>query len=114
MSDKELLKTLKSFRSGVLDKSRPKNMCFAVCAAFQGFISMCGVNLELEEVELVIDNDTYQHYILLLPDGRILDPTASQFDNPNGEPMPEIYLGKRPDWYLKLNNEKALTQSRCL
>ena len=44
-------------------------------------------------------NTTCEHFYLLLPDGRILDPTASQFIAPDGSDMPEIYLGAKPEWY---------------
>jgi hypothetical protein len=39
------------------------------------------------------------HVWLELPDGTIIDATASQFRRPNGRAMPLVYVGERPEWY---------------
>lgn len=106
MTDKQLLKTAKSFRKGLLNGRAAANMCFAVSAPLEGYLSACGFYCSLLEVAILVDGDIHQHYVLKLSDGRILDATASQFNNPNGEPMPDIYLGERPSWYLAIKNTK--------
>jgi hypothetical protein len=39
------------------------------------------------------------HVWVELEDGTVIDPTADQFNQPNGEPMPKVYVGPRPEWY---------------
>jgi hypothetical protein len=39
------------------------------------------------------------HIWLELPDGRIIDATASQFRRRNQRAMPLVYIGRLPDWY---------------
>ena len=66
-----------------------------------------------KQSELIKDigKDIFNHYWLKLPDGRILDPTASQFKTPEGEEMPKMYLGEKPKWY-KLKKNKNGNNSR--
>lgn len=74
-------------------------MCFATSAPLQGYLSMLDIETELIEGEIKIEKNIYHHVWLRLPDGRILDPTADQFDCPNGSAMPKVYLGIKPNWY---------------
>lgn len=97
--DAKLLKTVKGFRRGILGKKRPNKMCYAVCAPLQCFLKFGKIKCELLEVCVVQGPDVWFHWVISLLDGRILDPTASQFKSPAGEQMPEIYLGERPSWY---------------
>lgn len=39
------------------------------------------------------------HFWLELPDGTIIDATASQFRRRNQRAMPLVYIGERPEWY---------------
>jgi len=96
-----LLECAAEFRAGLLGSDSSKWMCFAVCAPLQAILSMYGHETTLQH-GIIIDKDDNEihHTWLALPDGQILDPTADQFEQPNGEPMPEIYFGARPDWYL--------------
>lgn len=100
MTDKQLLKTVTSFRKGILGKRGPELMCFAICSPLAGYLSMFGFETEL--IQGGIDGIWCNHTWLKLPDGRILDPTASQFNNDDKPEriMPEVYLGNRPEWYL--------------
>ena len=104
MEDKDLLKIAHGFRKGLLQNLRSKEMCFAVCAPLQGLLSaIYKLDTELVEGTLTHMNgqlaERWQHYWLKLPDGRILAPTADQFKDPNGDPMPAVYLGEKPYWY---------------
>jgi hypothetical protein len=97
----KLHKIASDFRGGILGTMPSALMCFAVCAPLEGFLRVCGYDVELVEGTVELPNGRVaQHYWLALPDGRVLDPTADQFTKPTGEPMPEVYIGERPGWYL--------------
>jgi hypothetical protein len=93
MKDKTLLRITKEFTEGILGDRSPHKMCFAVCAPLQTYLSFTS-KFETELVEGCVNTD-WQHFWLKLPDGRILDPTASQFKG-----MPQIYLGALPENYI--------------
>lgn len=81
-------------------------MCFAVCYPLQGWLSFAH-QIEAELIELQFPH--VNHAVLRLPDGRILDPTADQF---NGElvKFPKVYLGPMPEIYqMWIEQEQAET-----
>jgi hypothetical protein len=78
-----------SFRRGILGKRAARDMCFAVCAPLQSYLSLCGVETRLVEGNF----GTTNHFWLELLDGTIIDPTADQFPELN---LPAIYIGPRP------------------
>lgn len=90
-----LYRTVESFRRGIVQNDEPFRKCYMVCAPLQSFLALLGWHTEL--VQGLCDG--WEHYWLEFPDGRIVDPTASQFNKPNGAKMPKIYIGRRPDWY---------------
>jgi hypothetical protein len=95
-----LYRTVFSFRKGIIGKRSSDLMCFAVCAPLQGYLGMLGYETKLVKGEIDVSADyVIGHYWLALPDGRIIDPTADQFESPTGEKMPEVYIGERPEWY---------------
>ena len=109
ITDKELLKIVKAFRKGILGKANdPSAMCAAVSLPLQGFLSFAyGIECkvcygDIDDVSIGL----WVHTWLQLPDGRILDATASQFATPAGEPIPEIYLGEKPKWYKIVKHPK--------
>ena len=65
---------------------------------------MCGIEATLSEGEIELGGHnkgiTINHFWLTLKDGRIIDPTASQFNGMGREDMPKVYLGEKPEWYL--------------
>lgn len=93
MKDRELIEFATDFRKGILGDHSSKMMCFAVSAPLQGILSACGVNSELVETDLGECN----HLFLVLDDGRVLDPTADQFNYWRKENLPPVYLGKKLD-----------------
>lgn len=99
MTDKKLLQIARDFSGGILDNGETKSMCYVVTTPLQGYLSMCGIETRLIEGEISTTEGLWNHFWLELSDGRILDPTASQFITPKGEKMPKIYLGERPGWY---------------
>ena len=77
-----------------------------VSAALDGYLNMMGYKCHLTEGTITVDTlleegemADYQHFWLTLADGRIIDPTADQFDKPGGKKMPDVYIGKLPGWY---------------
>jgi len=102
MTDKQLLKIVKAFRKGILGKeNNPSAKCAMVSLPLQGYLSFAyGIECKVVYGEINdISIGEWVHTWLELPDGRILDATASQFQTPDGEPMPEIFLGAKPEWY---------------
>lgn len=100
VDDRRLLRIASGFRDGILSGRSPEDTCFMVCAPLQGYLATLGIQVELLEVN-VPERITQigapsNHYVLSLPDGRILDPTADQFPAMG---LPAVYLGPRPDAY---------------
>ena len=98
----KLLRVVKGFRKGILADRVPEKMCFAVCLPLHSYLEFAGYKTRLTEGYLVIDGEQYQHFWLQYND-IIIDPTANQFKKPDGETMPEIYVGQMPEWYNILN-----------
>jgi hypothetical protein len=96
--EKELLRIVTQFRKGILAKRQPHKMCKAICWPLQGFLQFANYRTELVEGEIIQDGITHEHYWLSYND-IIIDPTASQFKNPDGEIMPDILIGEKPNWY---------------
>jgi hypothetical protein len=86
------------FRKGILGKKSSKAWCFGVCAALQGYLELCGYKCRLVNGTV----GDWDHYWLEY-DGIIIDPTADQFKTPEGEDMPPVYIGIKPDWYKTEN-----------
>lgn len=100
MTDKELLRVSKQFVKGFLGKRESQGHCFALSTALQGFLfSLYQCQTELIEGVIETPNCMYEHFWLLMEDGRILDPTANQFNAILGKDMPTVYLGDLPNWY---------------
>ncbi len=88
----------REFRKGLLGKKSSNGMCFAVCSALAGYLRFVGQECEVTEGEI----SHWQHFWITLPDGIIIDPTADQLLKPDGNDMPEFYIGRKPEWYKKL------------
>ena len=89
MTDAELIEFASEFREGILEGRSSWMMCFAVAAPLAGLLKMHGVDAVLKEGDL----GELNHFWLCLPDGRVLDPTADQFNDFGVELMPSVYLG---------------------
>lgn len=90
MTDDELVSFAGEFRSEILSGGQSWMMCFAVCAPLVGLLNAYGVDCDLAEGDLGECN----HVWIALPDGRVLDPTADQFNDFGFAPMPPVYLGQ--------------------
>ena len=107
MTDKDILKLVTGFRKGILGRSSPLKKCFMVCSPLVTFMNGCGIECYLTEGEFALssfkNNDGIEigHYWITLKDGRIIDPTASQFNGMREEEMPLVYFGDKPDYYIE-------------
>ncbi len=93
-NDIELLEFTADFRRGIIGRGTAKSMCFVVCAPLETLLVLSGFDVKLVEGEVETKDCVLGHYWLELKDGRILDPTADQFEN-----MPKIYIGEKPEFY---------------
>ncbi len=97
MEARKLRRIAKDFRVGFLGRESSTDMCFVLSTALDGYLGFLGVHCELVEGKV----GKCHHYWLSLRDtGDILDATADQFTQPDGKPMPEVYVGPQPDWYV--------------
>lgn len=93
-----LRNTVLSFRKGLLDGRPSDQMCFVVCWPLHGFLNTLGIACDL--IEGNVKGVSSNHYWLKLPDGRIIDPTADQF-NSDYYKMPKVYIGPKPEHYVE-------------
>ncbi len=97
----ELRPQVQGFREGILNGSSSKNKCFMVAFPLEGFLNAVGYSCKLVSGTIDIDKfSEYEHFWLELAHGVIIDPTADQFQDPDGHDMPEVYIGEKPKWYL--------------
>lgn len=91
MSDDELIEFAKEFREGILGGRESAWMCAAICWPLGSLLTMMhGIEVEYVEGDLGECN----HVWLRLADGRVLDPTADQFNRLFPDlAMPPVYLG---------------------
>jgi hypothetical protein len=106
MTDDELKEFCFDFREGILEGDSPESMCFAISAPLEGLLNIYGVPAELIEFEIEGVEGITNHFCLKLPDGRILDATADQFNEPLEKKMPKVYLGEIPNWYKSFNHPR--------
>lgn len=90
MTDADLLECATGFRDGILDGSASYLMCAAVSWPLAGFLRFSGVDCDTEARDIE-GYGAANHTWIRLADGRVLDPTADQFDDLD---LPPVYLGK--------------------
>ncbi len=88
--DDILLEVARSFREGIVRDGCSVGYCFMVCAPLEGYLHFVGIDAKLVRGVVCGDDWEVEHCWLQLIDGRVLDPTADQFDNFE---LPEVYLG---------------------
>lgn len=91
MTDAELVEFATEFRESILDGSPSSWMCAAICWPLSTLLEMSGVPNRVIETDLGGMN----HFWLKLADGRVLDPTADQFNRIGADKLPPVYLGER-------------------
>ncbi len=89
MTDADLLQYASEFRAAIIGDRDSSRMCAAICGPLAATFTVKGRRTLLMESEL----GTCNHVFIQVEDGRVLDPTADQF-NRQGEPgFPRVYLG---------------------
>lgn len=88
MTDEKLIAYVQAFRDGILEGRPSDRACYMVCAPLEGLLKFEGVKCRLAEGVVGDIN----HVWLVLRDGRVLDPTADQF-NTTRVTLPPVYLG---------------------
>ena len=91
-----IVKVVSDLRDGMLDGKPSTAMCFVVCYVLVGYLRFTGYECELVQGRV----RDYEHFWIKFRDGNVVDPTADQFSQPNGEPMPKTYYGEQPCWYI--------------
>lgn len=106
MSDAKLLKWVMSFRKGIVGNKPSKSFCFMVCYPLSSALEMMGIKNTLMQGDVIVSN----HCWLQLADGRVLDPTADQFNDLGfGWPkLPPVYLGEPSMIHSNPDKEIAL------
>lgn len=107
MKDKEIKYQAREFTKGLLGrKFGSAGNCAQVSMWLQGYLgSICQLETELMNAQVIQNGEEVNHYFLQMSDGRIIDATASQFNFPDGKQMPKLYFGSVPDFYIKLKQE---------
>lgn len=102
MTDKNIIRVVKSFRHGILGRKESDFMCLAVSSPLQSFLKYeHGLNTRLVSGYLKIQTKPGrfmepEHSWLELEDGRIIDPTHDQFGYEE-----KVYLGSKPSNYFE-------------
>lgn len=99
-SDRELIRIARSARERITLGGPSSGYCAVVCVPLATYLTRRGLPAE----EVVGAVGEWQHSWIALGDGRILDPTADQFNRHDGASrMPPIYLGARPAHYERIS-----------
>lgn len=85
----ELLAYAQEYRDAVLRGASSERMCVALSAPLHAALQARGTPCQL----MVSDLGVCEHIFLRLADGRVLDPTADQFNGIAQEKLPGVYLG---------------------
>lgn len=104
MTDKKLLRIVKSFRHGILGRKESDFMCFAVSSPLQAYLQH-EFDLRTRLVSGYLKIETKpgrfmepEHFWLELPDKRIIDPTRDQFGYKE-----KVFIGAKPENYFEIN-----------
>ncbi len=89
MKDADLLQFVSEFRASIIGDNDSAWMCAAISGPLCAALEVKGVSSQLMESDLGECN----HVFIQLHDGRILDPTADQFNWCSASPLPGVYLG---------------------
>ena len=109
-TDEGIMQLVREFSEVILEFSngQVEGMCFAVCAPLSGYMEFMGIKNEVKECDILVGDTLYQHIYIELSDGRVIDPTASQFINPDtGKKMAKFYLGAKPKWYIDVDIKES-------
>ena len=95
MTDAELIEFATDFRRGLLGRRSSRYRCATVSWPLASLLELNGVACAIACCKLSDEAHAVQHVWIELPDGRVLDATADQF-NKRGQKRkyPPVYLGK--------------------
>jgi hypothetical protein len=114
VKDDALKKIAVGFREGILDGRPSAGFCLMICLPLWAFIRAHIKGSRLVEKDFYFqgeygDPKTTNHFYIELPDGRILDPTADQFQRASGK-FPKVYLGPMPVEYTSWTEAGELSR----
>lgn len=93
-TDAQLKTMCAEFRKGMIGRMSSKGKCAMISWALQGFLSFA---LKLETEVYESDVGQWNHLWLKLPDGRVIDCTADQFNPKGKKKYAKVYIGKPLD-----------------
>lgn len=103
IKDRELKNIISDLTTDLLKKSKCNHAgnCYAMCQILKPYLScLFGVETLINNTKVKQGRRKINHYYLLrIKDGIIIDPTSSQFKNPDGTKMPKVFIGQIPNWY---------------
>lgn len=94
-NDRELLRIARAARESITLGGKSSGYCVAICVSLVAYLTRRGV--AATDIHGAVGE--WQHTWIALGDGRILDPTADQFNRPGAARMPPVYLGPIPAHY---------------
>ena len=103
--DRELLRIARAARERITLGGPSSGYCAVVCVPLATYLTRRG--LAAEDIHGAVGE--WQHSWIALCDGRILDPTADQFNRNSASRMPPIYLGVRPTHYEMNSSPKGIS-----
>ncbi len=95
MTPTALKRFVRKFRDSMLEGEDPEDWCHVISAPLQLSLMALGIDCAIARGS----EHLACHFWIELPDGTIIDATASQFRRPNGRAMPFVYIGELPEWY---------------
>lgn len=93
MTDNELTKYATEFRAAIIGDASSAWWCAGISAPLCSAFLALGQTVEIVECDL----GYCTHVFLRLPNGRVLDPTADQFNWCSRVELPGVYLGEPSD-----------------
>lgn len=90
-TDSQLKTMCREFRKGMIGRMSSEGRCAMISWALQGFLSFA-IRLDTQVYESEVGD--WNHLYLVLPDGRVIDCTADQFNKRMKKRYPQVYLGK--------------------
>jgi len=98
----DLLIFVDEFITGLLKYAKVTHAgnCLAVSEVLHEYLDVFSIDTTLINVTVKEGKNDINHYCLQMPDGKIIDATASQFEG-----MPKIFIGDMPTNYKITENE---------
>ena len=106
LTDADLIKLSTQFRYGVIGRTKSWGKCLLVTSPLYCYLKFLKVDCKMIEGYVTIGDNITNHYWILLPDNRILDATADQFNEVREKQMPKVFVGEKPDWYMEKKKKR--------